>query len=110
MSQADSTNPETDATKDAFKKTMETYPQTQITYQLKDGLAGQKKYFGAGCDSIFTIDKQLDGGDDPGEAAGKKVAVKICFDEATAVLGNVAVMDSEDCVNVYIPTCKPAAS
>jgi ABC-type phosphate transport system substrate-binding protein len=110
MSQADSTNPETDATKDKFKKMMEAYPQTQVTYQLKDGMAGQKKYFGNGCDNILTIDKQLDGGDDSGEAAGQKVDVKICFDEATAVLGNVAVMDSEDCVNVYIPTCNPAAS
>jgi hypothetical protein len=110
MSQADSTNPKTDAIKDTFKKMMEAYPQTQITYQLKDGLMGQKKFFGVGCDSILTIDKQLDGGDDPGEAAGEKVAVKICFDEATAVLGNIAVMDSDDCVNVYIPKCKPAAN
>jgi hypothetical protein len=111
MSQAYSTNLKTDsAIQDGSKKTMEAYPQTQVTSELKDGLAEQKKFFGVSCNSIFTIDKQLDGGDDPVEAAGQKFAVKICFDEATAVLGNVAVMDSEDCVNVYIPTCKPAAS
>ena len=108
MSQAD--NPENDAIKNQFSKAMDAYPQAQITYQLKDGMDGQKKWFGTGCDGILTIDKLMDSGVEEGEEGeGEKVAVKICFDEATVKAGNFAVMHSDDCVNVYIPTCKPAA-
>jgi hypothetical protein len=57
----------------------------------------------------LTIDKQMDSGEGEEGTAGEKVSVKICFDEATAGQRNVAVMDSDDCVTVYIPTCKPAA-
>ena len=51
----------------------------------------------------------MDSGEGEEGTAGEKVTVKICFDEATAGQRNVAVMDSDDCVTVYIPTCKPAA-
>ena len=48
----------------------------------------------------------MDSGEGEKGTAGEKMAVKICFDEATVKGRDFAVMHSDDCVNVYIPTCE----